>query len=198
MRPFLLIVFACCLRRVDYPLTSQPETPPQTFPHELNALKRGPLLRLARPPVLRATHLRPQRHQNLLDAVIPCPVLRRGDPRVHDLAAVRVDARDVDLRNELDPRGDLRVALRDGDPELVEPLVVHGLRVSFVRSCRFARRPIADQCGGSEPRRFLMRRASPETITISHTSRSSTHPMRAEDAAVPLAEEYIRGIDQAI
>ena len=120
--------------------------------------------------------------------MIPRPVLRRGDLRVHDLAAVRVDAGDVDLRHELDPRRDLRVALRDGDPELVEPLVVLGLRV---RLCvRFA--VIRSVGAGSQE---ILRRASPINCS---TSRSSTHPVRAEDAAVPLAEEYVRGIDQTI
>ena len=206
MRPSLsqLIVFcmfATCRCRLS---TGRPwkrtVSPPEylalqnPFPNELITLKRGPLLRLARPPVLRTPHLGPQRHQYLLDAVIPRPVLRRRHLRVYDLAAVLVDARDVDLRDELDPRGDLRVALRDGDPELVPPLVVLGLYVIVVRVCFVVVRSW-DQ--GS--RGILVRHASPASSTLYFLAYALvTHPVRPEDAAVPLAEEYVRGVHQAV
>ena len=168
------------------------------FPNELITLKRGPLLRLARPPVLRTPHLGPQRHQYLLDAVIPRPVLRRRHLRVYDLAAVLVDARDVDLRDELDPRGDLRVALRDGDPELVPPLVVLGL-YAFARARVYF---VVVRSGGrawTRSRGVLVRRASPGSSTLYFLAYALvTHPVRPEDAAVPLAEEYVRGIHQAV
>ena len=90
--------------------------------------ERQPLLRLPRPPVRVARHLRPQADQHLLDSGVAIPVLGGGDAIRHDLPRVAIDAVHDDAADEADPGGHGGVGLGDGDAELVEAGVVHGLR----------------------------------------------------------------------
>lgn len=67
-------------------------------------------------------------YQDILNAVIPGPAVENGDLGWIHHTIDLIDKRHVDARQELDGRGDFRVAGATGDLEAVDSILMHGLQ----------------------------------------------------------------------